>query len=183
MKAATLFQAVCRLVHGRHKHKLTHSLQQKLRSQRGQMSVELVAVIPVVLIVAAIGMNILDYMGQCAKFDRIASEAVRVYGVSPGYGQYGASNCNGAIERAIRQAFDTDAVDVEVSSQDINVFTGADTSNSNLLFALIPSYRRYTCTMSFSPRFFGTSIFGVLIPQTQHTTEYVIDPYEPGGWM
>ena len=49
-----------------------------VREDGGQMVVELVALIPVMLIVAAIAANLIAYMGACAMFDRAAAEAVRV---------------------------------------------------------------------------------------------------------
>ena len=44
---------------------------------------ELVAVLPVAIVVAAITVNALVFFGDCAAFDRIARNAVRVYATSP----------------------------------------------------------------------------------------------------
>ena len=47
---------------------------------RGQMTVELLVVLPVVLIVAVVAVNALTFFGDCAAFDRVARNAVRQIG-------------------------------------------------------------------------------------------------------
>ena len=54
---------------------------------RGQMTVELLVVLPVVLIVAVVAVNALTFFGDCAAFDRVARNAVRLCAASPAYGQ------------------------------------------------------------------------------------------------
>lgn len=151
---------------------------------RGQMAVELVVLIPVVLIVAAIAANALGYLSECARFDRVAAEAVRVYGVSPGYGEYGASTCNAHVRDAIAKAFeDSQAVTVHVTSRDIGELTGSEVGGQGLVYSLIPSFREYTCTMEYAPPFFSHGVFGMTFPALSHAYVLVVDPYEPSGWM
>lgn len=47
-----------------------------LRSQSGQMTVELATLIPVIVVVALIGYNVVRFAQACALFDRAAREAV-----------------------------------------------------------------------------------------------------------
>lgn len=150
----------------------------------GQMAVELVALIPVMLVVAGVAANLIGYMGLCSRFDRVAAEAVRVYGVSPGYGEYGGESCAGSIETALAEAFeDVDSVDVEVASEDIGSLSGNEIEEDGLVYSFIPSFRRYTCTLSYDPVFFASGAFGFEFPELEHENSYVVDPYEPGGWM
>ncbi|MGI6216161.1 MAG: hypothetical protein ACOYIK_00970 [Coriobacteriales bacterium] len=149
----------------------------------GQMAVELVVLIPVVLVVAAIAFSMLWYLGDCARFDRVSSEAVRVYGVSPSYGEYGSSSCCSKIQSMIEDSFGgRDDVMVTVTSIDIGMVGGGEIPGNGLVFSMIPSLRRYTCKVSVSPSFFPREVFGISLPTLEHERNYVVDPYEPGGW-
>ena len=71
---------------------------------RGQMTVELLVVLPVVLIVAVVAVNALTFFGDCAAFDRVARNAVRLCAASPAYGQdagRGAEEVRAVIEEAL----------------------------------------------------------------------------------
>lgn len=150
----------------------------------GQMAVELVALIPVMLIVAGIAANLIGYMGECSRFDRAAAEAVRVYGVSPGYGEYGEETCVANITQALEEAFvGVDSVSVSVASQDIGVLSGDEVEGEGLLYSLVPNFRKYSCTLTYDPPFFGSGVFGFSFPNLVYTNTYVVDPYEPSGWM
>ena len=45
---------------------------------RGHMTIELVVVLPVVLALAVVAVNALQFFGDCAAFDREARNAIRV---------------------------------------------------------------------------------------------------------
>lgn len=47
--------------------------------ERGQMTVELAVVFPALLAVAVIAVNALLFFSECAAFDRVAREAVRLH--------------------------------------------------------------------------------------------------------
>ena len=66
----------------------------------GQMTVEFVAALPVLLAVAAISVNALAFFGWCAAFDDDFRDSVRVYAASPAYGQGVGDTC-ALIERAL----------------------------------------------------------------------------------
>ncbi|MEG1098291.1 MAG: TadE/TadG family type IV pilus assembly protein, partial [Raoultibacter sp.] len=55
--------------------------------ETGQMTVEFAVVFPVLIIVAVIAVNALLFFSECAAFDRVARDAMRVYAASPEYGQ------------------------------------------------------------------------------------------------
>ena len=111
------------------------------RCDAGQMAVELAVLMPVVLVLALIAANLMAYMGDCARFDRLAGEAVRVLGVSPGYGEYGASSCENAIALQLEEAFDASShISIDVTSEEISLIDlegssdgGADVSADPLL--------------------------------------------------
>ncbi|MGI6221257.1 MAG: hypothetical protein ACOYIP_05255 [Coriobacteriales bacterium] len=148
------------------------------------MAVELVALIPAMLIVAAICANLVAYMETCAAFDRAAAEAVRVEGISPGYGQYGAASRTSAISGLINESFgEGSGVRVSVESSELGALTGTDYGTGRgLLFSLLPSVRRYSCTMTYEPPFFPRGAFGIGFPHLEHTCTYIVDPFNPSGW-
>ena len=47
--------------------------------ERGQMTVELAAAFPVLIIVAVIAVNALAFFSECAAFDNVFRDAVRVH--------------------------------------------------------------------------------------------------------
>lgn len=150
----------------------------------GQMAVEMVVLIPVILVVAGISANLVGYLGECARFDKVAAEAVRVFGVSPGYGEYGRSAAETRIAEAIDAAFgDSDCVNASVSSSDIGLFSGGAHEEGGLVFSLEPRFRRYSCILEYHPPFFSAGVFGALFPTLEYEKSFVVDPYEPTGWM
>lgn len=137
-----------------------------LRSEHGQMTIELAVAMPVLIIVAVIAVNALTFFADCTVFDRVAHEAARVHATSPAYGQ-GADQSCALIEAAIRDALDQDNIDVNVS----HGAAGFD-------------FDQYTATLQFHPTLFGmglrSEVFGVAMPALSHTTAYVVDTYKPG---
>ena len=133
---------------------------------RGQMTIELAAALPVLLVVALLAVNALTFFGQCAVFDRAAHQAVRVHAAAPAYCQ-GVSTTCALVEADIRQALGDVNVDVSVACS----AAGRD-------------LERYTATLSFSPTLFGYGLrsqaFGVQMPHLVHTIDYVVDSYKPG---
>ena len=73
--------------------------------ERGQMTVELAVVFPALLAVAVIAVNALLFFSECAAFDRVAREAVRVHTASPAYGQGLEQSC-AQVAKTVEQAFD-----------------------------------------------------------------------------
>lgn len=138
----------------------------RMFSESGQMTVELAVAFPVLLIVAVMAVNALTFFSDCAVFDRVAREAVRVHATSPAYRQ-GSGQTSALVEQEIRAALNADNLDVSVS----HGAAGFD-------------FERYTATLSFSPTLFGmglrSEVFGVALPRLVHTAEYTVDTYKAG---
>lgn len=138
----------------------------RLSCSAGQMTVELMAVLPVALIIAAIAVNALAFFGDCASFDRVARNAVRVYATSPTYGALPAQ-CQARIAEAVKAEFDGPFEQVWVSYEGIGGGLG-----------------RYTATIDYAPNLFGLgvrdSVFGVSLPHLEHSASLVVDAYKPG---
>lgn len=153
------------------------------RRDDGQMAVELVVLIPVMLVIAAVCANLIAYMGACATFDRAAAEAVRVEGISPGYGRYGLDSRVSAVTELLASSFDEGSgVRVHVEAGELGSISGAGRpAGRGLPFSLLPTFRRYTCTMTFEPPFFLHGVFGIGFPALEHSCSYVVDPFNPSG--
>ena len=134
--------------------------------ESGQMTVEMAVAMPVLIVVAVIAVNACTFFYQCAVFDRVAHEAVRVYATSPAYGEGSGQAC-ASVEQAVRSQLDDQNLDVSVAYAKV----GAD-------------FDEYRATLSFQPTLFGmglrSEVFGVSMPQLEHTTSYIVDSYKPG---
>ena len=130
------------------------------------MTIELAVAMPVLIIVAVIAVNAMTLFADCAVFDRVAHEAVRVHAAAPGYGQ-GPDQCCALVEQDVVAALGADNVEVQVS----HGMTGVD-------------FDQYTATLVFHPTLFGlglrSEVFGVPLPAFTHTTTYVVDSYKAG---
>ena len=135
---------------------------------RGQATVSLVTTLPVALTVAAIAVNTLLFFSECAKFDRVSLNAVRVCAASPGYDQ-GLEQSIAAIDAIIEQEMG-DHLECEVSAEG----GGA-------------GFTTFTATLFYEPNLFGMSlrsdVLGVALPQLTHRTSITIDTYKPGILM
>lgn len=130
------------------------------------MTIELAVAMPVLIIVAIIAVNAMTFFCQCAVFDRVAHEAVRVHAAAPAYGQGSGQSCT-LIEQDIRSVFDGSNIDVTVAYGS----TGAD-------------FDQFTATLEYHPTLFGlelrSQVFGVALPALSHSTTYVVYSYKPG---
>ena len=134
--------------------------------ERGQMTVELAVAMPVLIIVAVIAVNACTFLAECATFDRVAHQAVRVHAASPSYGQGVEQSC-ALIEEEVREALSDGPFDVSVGHS----ATGADLDE-------------FTVVLEYHPTLFGmglrSQVFGVEMPALTHTVTYVVDVYKPG---
>lgn len=139
----------------------------RLRGGSGQMTIELAVAMPVLIIVAAISMNAMTFFSECAMFDRVACEAVRVHATAPAYGQ-GVDQSVALVEAEIKSQLDAPHLSVSVSHG-----------------VVAPDLDAYTATLEFSPTLFGrkasTDVFGVSLPRLKHSVRYVVDGYKPGA--
>lgn len=140
-----------------------------LSSESGQMMVELSVMLPVLIIVAVMAVNTATFFSECAAFDRVACNAIRIQAASSAYGQDAADSVS-LVEQTIGDAMrlsEKEYLDLAVS-----VSGRADGKSA------------FRATLLFSPTLFGmglkSSIFGVPLPRIEHATELVVEPYRPG---
>lgn len=133
---------------------------------KGQMTVEFMVILPVALIIALIAVNALTFFSECAAFDRVARNAVRVYATSPTYGE-NAAQIRAKIESTVDAAMREDNETVQVSAEGRKL-----------------GLTEYTATLEYSPTLFGLglrdSILGVALPHLTHSTSLTVSTYKPG---
>lgn len=136
------------------------------RAVAGQMTVELAVAMPVLIVVAMIAVNACTFFVDCAKFDRVAQEAVRVHAVTPGYKQTTSRSCD-LIKQEVQAVMDASNLKISVSSSPAEY-----------------DFERFTATLEYEPTLFGLSlrsrVFGVELPRATHSTSVVVDVYKPG---
>lgn len=135
-------------------------------SERGQMTVELCIFLPVAIAIAVIVVNAATFFADCAEFDRVSRNAVRVHATSPTYGQ-GSDAVAQLVRGELDQAFSRDNLELDVSVA--SNYAGCDT---------------YTMTLGFHPTLFGmglrSEVLGVPLPMLRHESRMTVSPYKPG---
>lgn len=143
------------------------------RESSGQMTVELAVLIPVIVACALVVVNVMRYAELCARFDRVAPDAVLAHGVSPS----GATSSLAGVDEvrsAIERGMSPMVCEVEVSVEDL--MEGA----SGALLDLSAGTTRFTCTLVFRPWPSSVSIAGVgyQVPASiKHERTIVVDRY------
>jgi CBS domain containing-hemolysin-like protein len=132
----------------------------------GQMTIEFMAIFPIVIIVACIAVNGIQFVSECAAFDVQAKNAVRAYAASPGFGD-DAESVTAQIDDALSRQFSSEALSVSVDSS-----------------AISGEMVCYTARLDYAPNLFGfgfkDSVLGVALPHLKHHVSLVVDPYRPG---
>lgn len=132
----------------------------------GQMTIEFAVALPVLIVVAVIASNALLFFSECASFDRVAREAVRVCAASPAYGQ-GLEQSRAQVQSFIDESFSAPYLSSEVG-----------VSGGGL------GHATFTATLEFSPTLFGLGlrdeVFGVALPRLKHVATMTVDVYKPG---
>ena len=159
-------------------------------SNSGQMAVEMAVLLPVVLIVAFIAVNTMGFLVECARFDPLAAEAVRIRAVSPNSGEYGSNSRAESVSSLLEQSFGgRKNISITVSVQGFSGSNGSYDSSpagadadggQGLALSLLPNLEVYTCTLHYRPWGFPQGIFGLRLFDVQHSRQLVIDPYRPG---
>ena len=138
----------------------------RIRAESGQMTIEVAVALPALIVVAAIAVNAMTFFADCAVFDRVAHDAVRVYASAPAYAQDIDQGCT-LVERTVRSQLDDPNLEVRIS----HGVTG-------------PDFDEFTATLEFYPTLFGrgarSEVFGVQLPHLTHVTRYVVDSYRAG---
>ncbi len=141
-------------------------IMQKVKDKRGQMTIELMATLPAIIIIALISINAGTYLSECALFDRVFCEAVRVHASSPGYG-FHAHDALGPIKEALlsQMAIKEPQVDISIEDKSFGLY-------------------QFKATFSYAPSLFGremrNGIFGAHLPLLNHSVCYTLDCYRPG---
>jgi len=150
------------------------------------MMVELAVCLPVMLAIAGIAINLMVFFGDCARFDRVAAEAVRTQAASPGYGSYGTDSRAQDVRAVIEGSFvGSDHLSFSVSAGGVGEgSSGSSEGGSDApTFSLTPHLEEYTCTLYYRPWGLGDSFFGIQFSGIPHTRTFVIDPYKPGVFL
>lgn len=134
--------------------------------ERGQATMELLAVLPVMLAVALIVTNAVLFLSECAAFDRLVPQAVRVHASSPAYGQE-VQDSRALVQAQLDEAFPEENLKVSVAV--------AQAAEGRLSF---------DATLEFAPTLFGmglrSEVLGVELPRLSHTVTCTVDQYKPG---
>jgi len=134
--------------------------------ESGQMAVEFAVVLPILLAIAVVAVNAGTLFVQCASFDRVARNAVRVCASAPPYGQ-GVDAAASQVESMIESALNQPNVRVSVLFE--------ETHGGHVV---------YTARMEFAPTLFGMGlrmeVLGVSLPVMTHEVSMVVDRYKPG---
>lgn len=132
----------------------------------GQMTVELAVVFPVLMVVAVVAVNALLFFSECAAFDRMVRDVVRIQAASPAYGQ-GLEQSRALVADTVSQSLDRPYLDMRVAVEGVQ-----------------GGCARFTATLEFSPTLFGlgmrSSVLGVALPHLEHSVSMTVDPYKPG---
>lgn len=130
------------------------------------MTVELAVSLPVLLVVAAIAVNAGIVISECAAFDRVARNAVRICATSPSYGK-APDVLAGEVEELVETTMDAPFADISV--------TARETAYGHTAFTVRLEYR--PTLFGFSLKAYGN---GVRLPAVAHEVVMVVDRYKPG---
>lgn len=130
----------------------------------GQMTVGLAVALPVVLVVALVSYNALVFFSDCARFDRVARNAVRICAVSPAYGQ-DVQQRAAAVESLVSEGMASDGLTCSVA---VSASSGAEC---------------YEARLEYEPTLFGMalkgSVLGVDLFTLKHVVLMSVDSYDP----
>ena len=143
--------------------------------QLGQAAVEMAVLIPAIVVVALLAFNVMRYAELCARFDRVAPDAVLAHGVSPA-GSSGELAGVDAVTEAIREGMGGASCEVEVAVEDLGL-----SGSGKALLTLAAGTTRFTCTLSYTPWPSSVSIAGAgfQLPElAKHERTIVVDRWK-----
>lgn len=148
---------------------------------RAQATVEMAVVAPVLLVLALVTYNLMQFVNATARFDRVAPDIVVAHGVAFLGGEGDAissqQDVESAIQRQLAQAMDGCGVDIEV-----RVIEGGE-SDSDGLLGMMGALRTYRCSMIYTPWPGSWSIAGIALDAPfalTHVREVTVDPWRSG---
>ena len=130
----------------------------------GQSTVELAFALPVMMLAAVIAYNALMFFGNCATFDRVFRDAVRVYAADEPFAVSGGAEAR--VCAAVQSQLDGNC----------RVQVGSGTTGMG--------FTVYTGTLIYTPTVFGRElrgeVFGVSLAKPQHRCSLTIDTLVTG---
>jgi hypothetical protein len=146
------------------------------------MVVELAVCIPVIMAMAAIAINLMVFLGDCARFDRVAAEVVRVRATSPAHATYGLGYCSDMVDLDLSEMFGSEHAHLRTSVEAYAVALDGSRESwqEGITLPFIPHHEVYVCTLEYRPWGFGTTFFGVEFSGITHMRSFTIDPFRPG---
>ena len=149
----------------------------RLRSESGQMAVELAVLMPVIVVVALVVYNLARFVGYCATFDRVSLDAVLTQGVSPA-GEQSELVAREAVRDAIVRSLDARGTcDVEVAAEP------ARRAGDHASLTVSPLLTRFRCTLAFRSWPRSVAIAGVAFAMPlalRHERTLVVDRFRSG---
>lgn len=142
----------------------------------GQMAVEVAVLLPVLVVVALLAFNVLQFAELCARFDRISLDSVLVGGVSPSGNPGGLAGVD-AVEAALREAMGTGPFEVTVRVEDRSGPGGG------AVFDLAAGTTRFVCELGYRPWPTTVEVAGArysLPAVVRHERSIVVDRYRAG---
>lgn len=155
-------------------------------SSSGQMCVEFTIMLPVLLITALIGFNVVKFVELCVRFDRLAAHAMVREVVSPATSESIQTSMR-HVEQRLSQAFVGEGVMVSVTCANQTILdhessiTGVKSAAPS--FSVVGTYTSLMATLSWSPwpkRFVLAGVTFEPPPILTHTKRLVIDRHRPG---
>jgi hypothetical protein len=146
------------------------------------MTVELAVCIPVILAVMGVLLNVMGYLNVCARFDRVAAEAVRIEATSPGVDAYGIGIREARVRQLIEDSLAQEGggfkVDITVTAAPRSG-SATPAASGGIDFSLLARLETFECRITYHPwpfdRFVGLRFFALT-----HQRNFSIDPYRPG---
>lgn len=145
--------------------------------RKAQMSVELAALLPILIVMVLMAYSLMRYVELCAQFDQVALDAIVSQGVSPP-GEQTMEHAQREVKTCIENAMgNEDAYEVEVRAETVGRFGGSGN------MSVIPCLTRFTCTLRVKPWPSHFSIAGINFSPPGvliHERSLVVDRYRPG---
>ncbi len=148
-----------------------------VQEHHAQATVEMAVVAPVLIVLALIVYNLMQFTCAVARFDRLAPDIVIAQAVSP-EGVSGLAT-TARVQEALQEAMAPYDVQIEVINE-------ADEASGLEILALTAAPQTYRCTLAFHPWPTGFSIAGVNMGTPlvlRHERAVVVDPWRPGVVM
>lgn len=149
------------------------------KDESGQMVVELAVLAPVMLALLVVVVDLMVFLGDCARFDRVSAQAVLVAAAAPDGGSYSPAGAAGAVKAQI----DGGMGDPQRLTCTVSISRGASSGvavRGVPIASFSPTLFTCTCRMESRPWPLSHGLFGVQVAPIVHTRSYAIDPYQPG---